>query len=82
MSNFMTKNFYKQRRDFEKSARTRDKKFSFPDPVLSKNKYSLLRRWAERTSHGCISSGRKRKRNAACHHQHPRWWSANRQQRI
>lgn len=34
MSNFMTKNFYKQREDFEKSAAVRDKKFSFPDGVV------------------------------------------------
>lgn len=34
MSNFMTKNFYKQREDFEKSAAVRGKKFSFPDGVV------------------------------------------------
>ena len=34
MSNFMTKNFYKQREDFERSAAVRDKKFSFPDGVV------------------------------------------------
>ena len=34
MSNFMTKNFYKQREDFEKSAAVRDKNFSFPDGVV------------------------------------------------
>ena len=36
MSNFMTKNFYKQRSDFEKYARTRDEKFSFPSGVIEK----------------------------------------------
>ena len=34
MSNFMKKNFYKQREYFEKSAAVRDKKFSFPDGVV------------------------------------------------
>lgn len=36
MSNFMTKNFYKQRRDFEKSAQIRDENFSFPSGVIEK----------------------------------------------
>ena len=42
MSNFMTKNFYKQREDFEKSAQIRDEKFSFPDGVVESRDISYI----------------------------------------
>ena len=34
MAGFMTKNFYKQRKDFEASSAIRDKKLPFPDDVI------------------------------------------------
>ena len=78
MSNFMTKNFYKQRRDFEKSARTRDEKFSFPSGVIEKQTFPIAKMGQKNISWMYIVR-QKRRRNAACHHQHPRRRSVNRQ---
>lgn len=44
MSDFMIRNFYKQRKDFEKSSAERNLTLTFPDTVTEIKKHSLYDR--------------------------------------